>query len=114
MCAAENRQITDRPPVFRAGRQPTRPKRFQASSLEARNAGPPRTRVWTGKGMLPGSSPFPRLEDAGLIGTAPLPEDLRSALGLTGDDADEDEDSTASAADDDGDEDYAGLRWAKE
>jgi hypothetical protein len=58
-----------------------------------------------------------RLEDAGLIGTAPLPEDLRSALGLTDDDADEeDDDRAASAADDDGggDEDDAGLRWAEE
>jgi segregation and condensation protein B len=54
-----------------------------------------------------------RLEDAGLIGTAPLPEDLRDALGLSGDD-DEDEDRAASAADGDGDEDYAGLRWVEE
>jgi hypothetical protein len=57
-----------------------------------------------------------RLEEAGLIGRAPLPDELRSALGLTGDDADKEEyeDSTASAADDDGDEDDAGLRWAEE
>jgi chromosome segregation and condensation protein ScpB len=57
-----------------------------------------------------------RLEDAGLIGKAPLPQDLRSALGISGDDADDDEDRAASAADDDGDgdEDDAGLRWAEE
>ena len=55
-----------------------------------------------------------RLEDAGLLGKAPLPEELRGALGITGDD--EDEDRAASAADDDGeaDGDYAGLRWAEE
>jgi chromosome segregation and condensation protein ScpB len=55
-----------------------------------------------------------RLEDAGLIGRAPLPDELRSALGIGGDDADEDQDRAASAADDDGDEDDAGLRWAEE
>jgi chromosome segregation and condensation protein ScpB len=59
-----------------------------------------------------------RLEEAGLIGRAPLPDELRSALGLTSDDADKEEyeDSTASAADedDDGDEDDGGLRWAEE
>jgi len=55
-----------------------------------------------------------RLEEAGLLGKAPLPEELRGALGITGDD--EDEDRAASAADDDGeaDGDYAGLRWAEE
>jgi chromosome segregation and condensation protein ScpB len=55
-----------------------------------------------------------RLEEAGLLGKAPLPEELRGALGITGDD--EDEDRAATAADDDGeaDEDYAGLRWAEE
>jgi chromosome segregation and condensation protein ScpB len=57
-----------------------------------------------------------RLEDAGLLGKAPLPEELRGALGITGDD--EDEDRAASAADDDddgeADGDYAGLRWAEE
>jgi segregation and condensation protein B len=49
------------------------------------------------------------LEDAGLIGTAPLPEDLRSVLGIGGDDADEYADDGG-----DGDEDDAGLRWAEE
>ena len=55
-----------------------------------------------------------RLEDAGLLGKAPLPEELRGALGITGDD--DDEDRAASAADDDGeaDGDHAGLRWAEE
>jgi len=55
-----------------------------------------------------------RLEEAGLLGKAPLPEELRGALGITGDD--EDEDRAASAADDDGEAegDYAGLRWAEE
>jgi len=57
-----------------------------------------------------------RLEEAGLLGKAPLPEELRGALGITGDD--EDEDRAASAADDDddgeADGDYAGLRWAEE
>jgi len=42
-----------------------------------------------------------RLEEAGLLGKAPLPEELRGALGITGDD--EDEDRAASAADDDDD-----------
>jgi hypothetical protein len=55
-----------------------------------------------------------RLEEAGLIGRAPLPDELRSAFGIREDDEDEDEDSTASAADDDGNEDDAGLRWAEE
>jgi hypothetical protein len=53
-----------------------------------------------------------RLEDAGLIGTAPLPKDLRTALGISGDD--EDEDRAEIEADDDSDEDDAGLRWAEE
>jgi len=33
-----------------------------------------------------------RLEEAGVLGTAPLPGDLRGALGLAGNDEDEDED----------------------
>jgi chromosome segregation and condensation protein ScpB len=44
-----------------------------------------------------------RLEEAGLLGKAPLPEELRGALGITGDD--EDEDRAATAADDDGEAD---------
>jgi segregation and condensation protein B len=48
-----------------------------------------------------------RLEDAGLLGKAPLPEELRDALGLTGDD----DDGAAIDADDDGegDQEYAGV-----
>jgi hypothetical protein len=49
---------------------------------------------------------FDRLEDAGLLGTAPLPDELRSALGITdaegGAEADEDrgheEDEESAAA----------------
>ena len=49
-----------------------------------------------------------RLEDAGLLGKAPLPEELRGALGIRDDD---DEDGAAIAADEDGegDEEYAGV-----
>ena len=52
-----------------------------------------------------------RLEDAGLLGKAPLPEQLRGALGIRDDDEYEDEDRAASAADDDGagDEDCVGV-----
>ena len=47
-----------------------------------------------------------RLEDAGLLGKAPLPEELRDALGLTGDD----DDGAAIDVDDDGeDQQYAGV-----
>ena len=48
-----------------------------------------------------------RLEDAGLLGKAPLPEELRGALGLR----DEDEDGAAIEADEDGegDDEYAGV-----
>jgi segregation and condensation protein B len=47
-----------------------------------------------------------RLEDAGLLGKAPLPEELRDALGIRDDDED-----GAIAADEDreGDEEYAGI-----
>jgi segregation and condensation protein B len=50
-----------------------------------------------------------RLEDAGLLGKAPLPEDLRGALGIRDDD--EDEDGAAIKADEDGegDDEYAGV-----
>jgi segregation and condensation protein B len=50
-----------------------------------------------------------RLEDAGLIGKAPLPEDLRDALGIRADD----EDGAEIEADEDGGdvgEDYVGKR----
>jgi hypothetical protein len=55
-----------------------------------------------------------RLEEAGLLGKAPLPEELRGALGITGDE--EDEDGAASAADDDGDvdEEYVGIGVVEE
>src|SRR5580704_6258882 len=48
-----------------------------------------------------------KLEDAGLLGRAPLPEELRGALGIR----DDDEDGAAIAADDDGEgeEEYAGF-----
>jgi hypothetical protein len=48
-----------------------------------------------------------RLEDAGLLGKAPLPEELRGALGIR----DDDEDGAESAADEDseGDQEYAGV-----
>jgi hypothetical protein len=45
-----------------------------------------------------------RLEDAGLLGKAPLPEELRGALGIRDDDED-DEDGAAIAADEDGEGD---------
>jgi hypothetical protein len=48
-----------------------------------------------------------RLEDAGLLGKAPLPEELRGALGI----GDDDKDGAESAADEDseGDQEYAGV-----
>jgi segregation and condensation protein B len=53
-----------------------------------------------------------RLEDAGLLGTAPLPEELRDALGIR----DDDEDGGESAADEDseGDQEYAGVELFEE
>jgi segregation and condensation protein B len=50
-----------------------------------------------------------RLKDAGLLGKAPLSEELRGALGIRDDD--EDEDGATVAADEDGavDEEYAGV-----
>jgi hypothetical protein len=54
-----------------------------------------------------------RLEDAGLLGKAPLPEGLRGALGIRDNDA---EDGAAIDADDDGDGDqeYAGVELFEE
>jgi len=47
-----------------------------------------------------------RLEEAGLLGTAPLPEELRGALGIR----DDDEDPTIEADEDgEGDEEYSGV-----
>jgi segregation and condensation protein B len=51
-----------------------------------------------------------RLEEAGLLGKAPLPEELRDALGIR----DDDEDGAAIEADDDADQDYAGIGWFEE
>jgi segregation and condensation protein B len=50
-----------------------------------------------------------RLEEAGLLGKAPLPEELRGALGIRDDD--EDKDGAAIEADEDGegDDEYAGV-----
>jgi segregation and condensation protein B len=53
-----------------------------------------------------------RLEEAGLLGKAPLPEELRDALGIR----DDDEDRAESAADEDseGDQEYAGVGLVEE
>ena len=53
-----------------------------------------------------------RLEEAGLLGKAPLPEELRGALGIR----DDDEDGAAIAGDEDreGDEEYAGIGVVEE
>jgi segregation and condensation protein B len=52
-----------------------------------------------------------RLEDAGLLGKAPLPEELRGALGIR----DDDEDPTIEADEDgDVDEDYVGIGLVEE
>jgi segregation and condensation protein B len=53
-----------------------------------------------------------RLEEAGLLGKAPLPEELRGALGIRGDD----EDGAEIDADKDGetDEEYAGIGVVEE
>jgi segregation and condensation protein B len=48
-----------------------------------------------------------RLEEAGLLGKAPLPEELRGALCIRDDD--QDEDGSAIEADEDGDVDYVGV-----
>jgi segregation and condensation protein B len=55
-----------------------------------------------------------RLEEAGLLGKAPLPEDLRGALGITGDD--EDGDGAEIDADEDGEggEEYVGIGVVEE
>jgi segregation and condensation protein B len=53
-----------------------------------------------------------RLEEAGLLGKAPLPEELRGALGIR----DDDEDGAEIDADEDGedDEEYAGIGLVEE
>jgi segregation and condensation protein B len=60
---------------------------------------------------LPGLA---RLEDAGLLGKAPLPEELRDALGITDDDEDEDRAESAADEDSEGDQEYAGVGLVEE
>jgi segregation and condensation protein B len=50
-----------------------------------------------------------RLEDAGLLGKAPLPEELRGALGIKDDDEDEDGVTIEADEDGEGDDEYAGV-----
>jgi segregation and condensation protein B len=50
-----------------------------------------------------------RLEEAGLLGTAPLPEELRGALGIRDDDDDEDGAAIAAGEDGEDDEECAGV-----
>jgi segregation and condensation protein B len=52
-----------------------------------------------------------RLEDAGLLGKAPLPEELRDALGIRDDDEDDD---GAEIEDSEGDQEYAGVGLSEE
>jgi hypothetical protein len=80
-----------RPRLLRTGRRALRPK-----------AARPRQR----RDDLRDLPDLARLEGAGLLGKAPLPEELRDALGITDDD-----DRAESEADDDGegDQEYAGV-----
>jgi hypothetical protein len=55
-----------------------------------------------------------RLEDAGLLGKAPLPEELRGALGIRDDDEDEDGAEIDADEDGEGDEEYAGVGLVEE
>jgi segregation and condensation protein B len=55
-----------------------------------------------------------RLEDAGLLGKAPLPEELRGALGIRRDDEDEDRAEIEADEDGEGDEEYAGVGLVEE
>jgi hypothetical protein len=50
-----------------------------------------------------------RLEEAGLLCKAPLPEELRGALGIKDDDEDEDGATINADADGEGDDEYAGV-----
>jgi segregation and condensation protein B len=52
-----------------------------------------------------------KLEDAGLLGSAPLPEELREALGITGDAEHEDEEDVADI---EADEEYTGVESFEE
>jgi hypothetical protein len=67
--------------------------------------------LW-GLGSLRELPDLDRLEDAGLLGKAPLPEELRGALGITGDD----EDGAEIDADEDGEvgEEYVGIGLVEE
>ena len=55
-----------------------------------------------------------RLEDAGLLGKAPLPEELRGALGIRGDDEDEDRPEIDADEDREGGEEYAAIGVVEE
>jgi segregation and condensation protein B len=57
---------------------------------------------------------FAKLEEAGLLGKAPLPEELRGALGITGDDDDDDGAEIDADEDREGDEEYAGVGLVEE
>jgi segregation and condensation protein B len=80
--------------------------------------GAPHTYVTTpaflGLWRLPSLRDLPdldRLEEAGLLGKAPLPEELRGAVGIR----DDDEDPTIDADEDgEGDEEYAGVGLVEE
>jgi hypothetical protein len=50
-----------------------------------------------------------RLEEAGLLGKPPLPEELRGALGIR----DDDEDQTIEADEDESEEEYAGVEFCR-
>jgi segregation and condensation protein B len=68
--------------------------------------------LW-GLGSLRDLPDLDRLEDAGLLGKAPLPEELRGALGITGDDEDGAE-IDADKEDGEGGEEYVGIGLVKE
>jgi hypothetical protein len=72
------------------------------------NATPAFLALW-GLASLRDLPDLDRLEEAGLLGKAPLPEELRGALGIRDDD--EDNDGAAITADEvgEGDEEYAGV-----
>jgi segregation and condensation protein B len=55
-----------------------------------------------------------RLEEAGLLGKAPLPEELRGALGIRDDDEGEDDAEIDADEDREGDEEYAGVGLVEE
>jgi segregation and condensation protein B len=88
-----------------------------ATGPRSRSRAPPHTYVTTpafltlgGLASLRELPDLDRLEEAGLLGKAPLPEELRGALGITGDD--EDEDGAEIDAEEDGE--YAGVGLVEE